>query len=297
VSGIILVTGASGRLGGRIVQCLLERVPANRVAALCRNVAQLPDLSGRGVQVRVGDYYDTASMTDAFAEVEKLMMVSAPSFTDAITAHHNVITAAQQAGVAHVHFASIQRRADSRFAIAQVTEWNRIAEHELASADLDVTILRNTLYVDALDDLIGEPDARGEIRVPAGQGRAAVPTRADIAEASAAVLATDGHAGCVYDLAGSRPITLEEVAAVISTTYGRPVTYQDVSVEQFVADRSDRGLPEEVVRFQGDWFSAIAADEFAATGMLGDLLGRSPTDPLSFISRRRGSVSSTARRP
>lgn len=291
----VLVTGATGPLGRRIVEWLLRWAPTVQVAALCRGGDQLADLAHRGVSVRVADYFDPPSLNAAMADVDKLMLVSAPAFTDAVTAHHNVICAAKAAGVHHVHFSSIQRQPDSTTVIDQVTAWNTAAEDELMHSGMDVTILRNTLYADALDVLLGEPDEHGVIRVPAGHARAALATRSDIAAATAVVLAGDGHAGRTYDLAGSHPVDLTEIAAVIATAYGRPVTYRDVAVDAFVAARVQQGQPEPIVRFQADWFAAFTAGEFATTGAIEELLRRPPTDPLTYISRQRQTVGSYPR--
>lgn len=58
MSGLIMVTGASGALGRQVVEFLLERVPASRVAALARRPETLADFAERGVSVRRGDYQD-----------------------------------------------------------------------------------------------------------------------------------------------------------------------------------------------------------------------------------------------
>jgi NAD(P)H dehydrogenase (quinone) len=147
--------------------------------------------------------------------------------------------------------------------------------------------LRNTLYLDSLDELIGEPDADGVIRVPAGHTPAAVATRRDLAEATARVLAGDGHAGRTYTLAGSLPITLDDIAATIGNARSRDVTYQDVPPSTWVRESVRRGMPEPGARFLVAWFRAIAAGEFSQTGDLQRILGRSPSDPLTFIHQRR----------
>jgi NAD(P)H dehydrogenase (quinone) len=223
----------------------------------------------------------------AFVGVQKLLLVSAPSFSDAVTGHHNVITAAADAGVSHLHFTAIQRRTGSGFVIPQVTEWERRAEEELADSGMAVTILRNTLYLDSLDDLVGEPDGDGVIRVPAGHTPASVATRRDLAEATARILAENGHAGQTYTLSGSHPITLDDIAVSIGKALNRDVTYRDVPPDTWVADAVRRGLPEPTARFLVAWFGAIAAGEFSETGDLARFLGRSPTDPLEFVYRRR----------
>jgi uncharacterized protein YbjT (DUF2867 family) len=67
---MILVTGATGRLGGAVVGQLLERIDAADIAILARDPAKAGDLAGRGVSVRTGDYDDTASLARAMDGVD-----------------------------------------------------------------------------------------------------------------------------------------------------------------------------------------------------------------------------------
>jgi NAD(P)-dependent dehydrogenase (short-subunit alcohol dehydrogenase family) len=99
VTGVVMVTGASGALGRQVVEFLLERLPPDRVAALARRPESLDDLGQRGVSIRGGDYHDQERLEQAFHGVDKLLLVSAMAFTDAQTAHRNVVGAAQAAGV------------------------------------------------------------------------------------------------------------------------------------------------------------------------------------------------------
>lgn len=287
MSGLIMVTGASGELGRRVVEFLLERVPASRVAALARRPEALVDLADRGVSVRRGDYEDPEGLERAFDQVEKLLLISGTTFTDVKAAHRNVIRAARAAGVRHVHYTAIQRRAESTFEIPQVTQWDEYTEKDLATSGLDVTVLRNSQYLESFDMLIGELAADRVIRVPAGHTLTALATRSDMAEATAAVLATEGHAGRSYTLAGSHAFTLDDVAAILGQVTGAPVTYQDTPIEDYVAARMKAGMPESWAWFTGAWFQAIAAGEFTASGDLERLLGRPPTTIRDCLAERR----------
>jgi NAD(P)H dehydrogenase (quinone) len=287
VNGRILVTGASGGLGRQVVEFLLDRVPAGRVAALARNPESLADLTGRGVSVRTGDYFDPAGLERAFRDVEKLLLVSAMAFTDAKTAHRNVISAARTAGVRHLHYTAIQRHPGSAAVIPQVTDWDEDAEKALAGSGLDVTVLRNSQYLDSFDDLIGEIAPDRVIRVPAGHTPMALATRRDMAEATAAVLATDGQAGRDYTLAGSRAFTLPDVAAVLSEITGERVTYQDTPVEEYAATRIEAGMPEPWAWFTASWFQAAADGAFTPAGDIEHLTGRPSTPLREFLRQRR----------
>jgi NAD(P)H dehydrogenase (quinone) len=104
----ILVTGATGGLGNQVVEFLLRRVPGGNIVALARDPATLHAFAEKGVQVRAGDYLDPASLERAFSGVDKLLLVSARAFTDAVTQHSNVIGAAKRVGVRHLHYISLQ---------------------------------------------------------------------------------------------------------------------------------------------------------------------------------------------
>jgi NAD(P)H dehydrogenase (quinone) len=104
-----LVTGATGELGSQVVEFLLQRIPANNIVALARDPKKLQILEEKGVEIREGDYFDPRSLEEAFRGVEKLLLVSARAFTDAVTQHSNVIEAAKRTGVRHVIYTAIQR--------------------------------------------------------------------------------------------------------------------------------------------------------------------------------------------
>ena len=103
----ILVMGATGGLGGQVVEFLLRRVCAENIVALACDPAKLQSFAERGVKIRGGDYSDTDSLERTISRVEKLLLVSARAFTDAAAQHANVIEAAKRAGVRHLHYTAI----------------------------------------------------------------------------------------------------------------------------------------------------------------------------------------------
>jgi len=277
----ILITGATGGLGGQVVEFLLDRVPAGNIVALARDPAKLHSFAEKGVDIRTGDYLDKASLEQAFSGVDKLLLVSARAFTDAATQHANVIEAAKLAGVRHLHYISLQQAEGSKVEIPQVSQWERETEALLQASGLDVTILRNTMYFDTLP--FGKSVNDAGIRVPAGQGHAAFASRRDLAEGAAAVLSSDGHEGNLYTLTGSEAIGMTDIAEAMSNASGRQIDYREVPVAEFVAARVKEGFPEPVANFFAAWFQAIAAGEFSeVTGDLERLIGRTPQTARDF---------------
>jgi NAD(P)H dehydrogenase (quinone) len=115
-----LVTGATGGLGSRVVELLLQHVPAEKIVALTRDPKKLQALVEMGVEIREGDYLDPRSLEQAFRGVERLLLVSALAFTDAVTQHANVIEAARQTGVRHIIYTAIQRVEGNDFEIPRL---------------------------------------------------------------------------------------------------------------------------------------------------------------------------------
>ena len=285
----IMITGASGAFGHLVVESLRKNHPEHQVVALARDPQALADFADSGVDVRHGDYDNPTSLEHAFEGVGKLLLISARAFTDVKTAHRNVIHAARAAGVRHIHYTAIQHRSGSDFEIPQVTEWDTYTEKELTASGLDLTILRNSQYLDSFDALIGELPADGVIRVPAGTAPTALATRRDMADATAAVLASDGHEGRAYTLAGSRAFTLDDVTEILSDITGTSVTYQDTPLADFVAARTAEGMPEPWARFAGAWFQASATGQFSPTNDIEQLTGRPSTPLREFLTQQRAS--------
>ena len=280
-----LVTGATGRLGSQVVEFLLQRVPANQIVALTRDGKKLQHLSERGITVREGDYHDPRLLEKAFRGAERLLLVSALAFTDVVTQHSNVIEAAKQSGVRHIIYTAIHRVEGGAFEIPQVAEWDRKTEALLKASGLKWTILRNPMYLDMLPLGFGKDLLNVGIRVPAGNGLAALATVRDLADGTAKVLSGEGHDGKIYTLGGSNAATMSDIAAAISEASSRDMDYRDVPSAEFVSARVREGFPEAAAAFFATWFQAIAAGVFAeTTGDLERLIGRRPQSSQEFLA-------------
>ena len=74
---MIVVTGATGKLGRLVVEGLLEEIPAQRVAIAVRDPAKAADLTARGVTARRADYAKPETLQAAFAGTLAVPMVKA----------------------------------------------------------------------------------------------------------------------------------------------------------------------------------------------------------------------------
>ncbi|MBR9958134.1 SDR family oxidoreductase [Cronobacter sakazakii] len=279
---MIAITGATGQLGQRVIDTLLNTVAAQEIVAIVRNPAKAAALSTRGVQVRAADYNDAAALTAALAGVEKLLLISSSEIGQRATQHRNVIDAAKTAGVKLIAYTSLLHADRSPLGLA---EEHVATEKMLADAGIPYVLLRNGWYTE--NYLASVPPAleHGVFIGSAGDGKIASASRQDYAEAAAKVLTLDNQAGRVYELAGDHAWTLRDLTALLSKETGKTVAYQNLSEADFAAALTGAGLPEGFAKLLAD--SDIGASKgglFDDSRQLSVLIGR-PTTSLEASLR------------
>lgn len=285
---MLIVTGATGKLGRLVVERLLRRVPADRVGVSVRDPAKAADLASRGVRVRQGDFSDPDSLRGAFEGAARILIVSsnaAASGGDPLTQHRNAIDAAAAAGVERVLYTShMAASATSAFPPARD---HAATEAMLAGSGLAWTALRHGFYAESGLMMNADGLRSGAIEAPA-DGKVAWTTHEDLAEADATVLADErSYDGPTPPLTAAEAIDLEAFAAIASEVTGRPIHRKLVSDEELRAKMAARGAPAGVAAIALGLYVAARNGEFAAVDpMLEAILGRRPTDMLSFIAER-----------
>lgn len=275
---MIAITGATGQLGHLVLQNLLKTTAASQIVAIVRNPAKAEALSQQGIVVRQADYTDEAALTAALQGVDKLLLISSSEVGQRTPQHRNVIHAAKAAGVKFIAYTSLLHADKSPLGLhVEHVE----TEKMLAESGIPYALLRNGWYTE--NYLASAPPAleHGVFIGAAGDGKIASATRADYAEAAARVIAEEGHAGKVYELAGDEAWTLSELAAALSKQSGKNVVYQNLSEADFAAALKSVGLPAGLADMLADSdVGAAKGGLFDDSRTLNALIGR-PTTPLA----------------
>ncbi|MCD0279793.1 SDR family oxidoreductase [Xanthomonas melonis] len=278
VPPLILVTGAGGQLGALVVEALLARVPANRIVATARDTASLAEFAKRDITVRRADYADPASLDQAFAGVERILLVSSNAVGARVPQHRNVIDAAKRAGVELLAYTSILHADTSTLSLA---EEHVATEALLRESGVPHALLRNGWYTENYTGAIAAEVAHGAVIGSSGQGRLSTAARTDYAAAAAAVLASDApQAGQIYELAGDTAFTMAEYAAEVSRQAGTPIAYHDLPEADYAAALVQVGLPAGFAQVLAQCSaSSRGGSLFDDSRTLSRLIGR-PTTPL-----------------
>lgn len=274
----LAVTGATGRLGGRVARRLAAAGVRQRLVV--RDPTRAPVLDG--AETAQATYADADALRRAFDGAATVFMVSGEEAPDRVAQHRTCVDAAVAAGVRHLVYVSFYGAApDATFTLAR-DHW--ATEEHLRASGLAHTILRDNIYIDFLPLLA---DDTGVIRGPAGDGRVAAVAQDDIADVAAAVLREPGrHDGATYHLTGPAALSLHEVAAQLADAVGRPVRYQPETLDEAYASRAHYGAPGWQVDAWVSTYTAIAAGELAGvTDDVARVAGHPPMSLADFLRR------------
>lgn len=281
----LLVTGASGHLGRRVVELLLE-AGAGRVIATTRKPESLADLAAKGAEIRRADFDDEAGLADAFKGATRALLIS----TDALDRpgrraeqHTRAVRALKAAGVQHIVYTSAAHA--DRGATFEVFADHRASEDAVVASGLDYTLLRNSLYADLFLQSLGGAVASGQLVDARGAGAAAFVTREDCARAAAAALSRDVYGKWIYDVTGPESLTSDDVAKIVSSLANKPIAHQSIPADALSQGLQQHGFPAFVADLFVRFDVAIAKGELAvATTAVEHLTGRPAQRLADFLT-------------
>ena len=290
----LLVTGASGNLGRRVVESLLE-INAGPIVASTRDPSKLADLAAKGVEVRAADFDHPEFLSSAFAGIDRMLLIS----TDAIhvpgrrlAQHKAAIAAAERAGVRHIVYTSLPSpQPSSESAVEDDHFWT---EQAIAASSMSWTFMRHGLYAENMMWMLTQAIASGVLTTAtANRGRHWV-TREDCARADAAVLASGDSSNRIIEVTGPAAVTAEEIAAFVSELTGKQLVHEEVTAAALRDVMAGTGLPRTLIGALVGFDQATAIGFHATvTQAVEELTGRKPTTMRDFLSANKVALQAT----
>lgn len=292
----LLVTGAAGQLGRRVVELLLES-KAGRVIAGTRNPDKCDDLAKRGAIVRKVDFDEPQTLSDAIAGVDRVLLISTDSLEPGKRGeqHKRAIGVLAKAGVKHVVYTSLARAEEGS---PVLLAGDHIAtERAIAESGIGHTILRNNLYTDLLMMSLPKAVAMGKLFAAGGTGGAAYVTREDCARAAAAALQAAFEGKRTMELTGPAVVTYADLAKLASElSGGKHVDYVPMEPDAMAgAMMTQGGMPEAVAKLWVSFDVGMARGFFGpASTAFRELTGKEPTSVATFLSAHRDALVAAA---
>ncbi|MCX9192831.1 NAD(P)-dependent oxidoreductase [Carbonactinospora thermoautotrophica] len=278
----VLVTGATGKVGSRVVQEL--RACGVPVRAFVRDPDRAAAVLGRGVELAVGDFAEPESIRRALAGVERVFLTSGDSLYK-VEYETNVIDAA--AGVRRlVMLSTVGAEVGSPVGLF---DWHGRIERHLRGSGIPAVVLQASHLMSNVLAFRETITQASRFFLPVGKARIAMIDPRDVAAVAAAVLTTDGHDGKTYLLTGPEAITYHDVAERLSAAAGRTITFVDLPDEAAWQRLVQAGMPEwladDLVALCGLLREGLAEP---TTGTVQALTGREPRDFAEFARHHAG---------
>lgn len=239
----IMVTGATGKLGSKVMDFLLAKLPAEQLAASVRNPAKADKLSKQGVEVRQGDFDQPEELVNTFQNIDKLLIISTTDDNETrIRQHKNAVQAAKKAEVSFIAYTSIADADNSSLDLAPV---HRSTEQAIKESGIPYAFLRNNWY---LRNEIGsiESAMNGQPWITSAEdGKVGWALQKDYAEAAAVILAEEGHENKIYELSG-KPRTQAELVANLEEVLDKEIEVKQVSDTKYEEILTESGMSKSL---------------------------------------------------
>jgi NAD(P)H dehydrogenase (quinone) len=241
----ILISGASGQLGGLVIKHLLESqgVAAQNIIAASRDTSKLTALAAKGVEVRKVDFADPTTLASAFQGVDRLLLISTDAIGSRAAQHKAAVDAAKNASVGRIFYTSMLNPQNSKVLFAPE---HAATEAAIQSSGLAFTIFRNGWYMENLFMALPTALTSGQWYTSAGDGKTAYIAREDIARAIAAGIANPVAKNVTYSLNGDASYTNSEIAALVSEVVAKPLAVINLTDDQLLNGMLAAGVPAEI---------------------------------------------------
>lgn len=239
-----LITGATGKLGSKIIASLLNTLPASQLAVSVRNPNKAENLRSLGIEIRHGDFDQPDTLDIAFAGIDRILIISADGDNETrIRQHTNAVEAAKRANVKFIAYTSIANASESKNIMAPP---HVATEAAIIQTGIPYSFLRNNWYLENEMGSIQGAIAGAPWVTSAGPGKVGWAIQQDYADAAAAILLGNGHENTVYELSGPL-LTQEELVAELSSVIGKEVPVHQVNDEKYAETMKGIGLPDYVI--------------------------------------------------
>jgi uncharacterized protein YbjT (DUF2867 family) len=268
----VLVTGATGTIGGELVRRLAAHAGI-AVRALVRNTDRAAPLLTAGASLARGRFEDEGTLRAAAAGMDTVVLIT-PAGPEAADQASLVLAAAKRAGVRKIVRISAFR-ADVNGPTA-ITRLHGITDDEILRSGLTYTILRPPFFMQNLLFLAARTIAtRNKLCFGAGDGRLGMVDRRDVVECAERCVVSDEYDGEIVTLTGPESLGFREIADRLTEVIRRPVRYVPVSPDAVEQSVCAMGLHE--------WYAGVMRDLCLAYGRnWGDVI----TNGVQRITRR-----------
>jgi (4-alkanoyl-5-oxo-2,5-dihydrofuran-3-yl)methyl phosphate reductase len=254
---VYLVTGATGNIGGRVVERLLAKGERPRV--FVRDARKARERYGERVDIALGDLADTASLSRAFDGINVLFLAAAGA--DLATTDEAAAGAAKFAGV----------RLLVKLSTYDVTQqigtgvWHATGEAAIRASGIGFTFVQPSGFMDNFLNWAAAIKSDGIVRSATADGRIPFIHSDDIADVVVACMTIPEYEGRSLPITGPEALSFAEMTAKVGAAIGKPLRFEAASEEEARRQQVAWGAPPPLVEARLSIFRAIREGRLAGT--------------------------------
>ncbi len=279
---MILVTGATGRIGRRVVQRLVADHEPVRV--LVRSAQKAQRLLPNGIEIFEGDMAEYDVVHRAVDHTTAVLLVS-PIAPNQVELQGNVVTAAQATSRPYiVKISGLATAIDSK---VDSGHWHAETERQIQSCGLSHTFLRPLFFMQNLSFLLGLARSEGVIRAGVGDAKIAMVDAEDIAEVATQLLVERRLLlNQAVTLTAENSVTYHDVASLLTQLLGRDVRYEPQTLQDVQLALENSDLADWHVDIMHQFNRVLLAGQAEVAGkIVADVLGRPATTLKQYLQR------------
>lgn len=235
MAGRVLITGATGNVGGEVLK--LFRGKSIPFRAALRNAEDAKTLGLTREEWTEFDFLKPATFRSTFEDIASMLLIRPPALSNVRRDIEPAIFAAVKAGVKHICFLSVIGADKNPFVP------HHAVEASLRRGGVIHSFLRAGFFMQNLSTTHApEIRDRSEIFVPAGRGKTGFVDARDVAAAATKILSEPSPSNQAFSLTGSEILNYPEVAEILSKELGRTITYRNPSALRFSLSMRKRGF-------------------------------------------------------
>jgi uncharacterized protein YbjT (DUF2867 family) len=252
----IVVTGATGNVGGLVVDQLLAR--GARPTVFVRSAEKARARFGDRVDVVVGDLSDASSLSAALGPASVVFLVnSGPDLASRDAAAANVSRAAGDVHVVKLSTMDVEQQS------VGTGVWHARGEAAIRDSGVRFTFVQPSGFMTNALAWAGTIRAGGTVRSSTGAGKIAFVHPEDIASVAVAALTSDAHVGASLPLSGPVALGYADMVGIIAARIGKPIAYESLTDDEQLARWTETGEPMSTYDYHLSIFRAIRAGKLS----------------------------------